>query len=757
MTPPPTVRPVSPFRGILPYRYVDREWFFGREPVVERLLAKVLLYRLTILFGDSGAGKSSVLSAGLTAALMKEDLRAERLRVRPLADAPFMLERIATTPAGNRDFLPSIFELPEGGDPGATSIAISLEQFREKAGAEYEQTPVLILDQFEELFTLFKAPESELQRKVMDAIFDVLRDTGSRTRVVIGIREDYFGKLEILAKRYPSVMDFRVQLLPLDAAGAKHAALGAFERDAGWPSHFTEGLAEEMVAELSGDTGLISNTQLQILCSRVWDKYASVAPEIGVEEYRQLGGMEGILGQFFNAATEKLGPTRPLAIKALGLLVTAEGTRDVVSDAKLYELLIEEGPRPVVEQVLDILDKQRLINRREQNGVRYNEVASEYLIVPLQKSVEEQRAEDALKQAEQLLADRRSEYERQLERERRKKQGLVSLMVLIVALATAGYKVYSAKVQSAFVAQSQLVRVRQNLQAKTQELEAVKGKTADQLRAIEIRDAVIRNQATQIQLLRLGAQGGTPVITPEPVRPSPPPPPLTAEETTTVVHTGATASREKRSPTVLKSIDILIGLVVILLMISLAVTALTQFVNSMINLRGRQLRLGLARLIRQISPDTTEEDARSIAFEVLMHPLIRGSGLNMVSPMGAVIHREELTGILIGLGTADSANAKAVAVRKLLNENGIADPAATANHVRRMSLELEKGNPGLSGSVRQNVALMQEADSDLVAKINAWFDPTMDRVTERFTSITRAITFGCALLVAGLVQLDSPW
>src|SRR5205823_1921978 len=92
---------------------------------------------------------------------------------------------------------------------------------------------------------------------------------------------------------------------------------------------------------------------------------------------------------------------------------------------------------------------------------------------------------------------------------------------------------------------------------------------------------------------------------------------------------------------------------------------------------------------------------------------------------------------------------------ELLQANGIADPAATLSNVRQLALELEKANPGLANDVRQNIALMEEAGSDLVAKINSWFDQTIDRVSERFTSITRGVTFACALLVAGVIQLDT--
>ncbi|MHA2276489.1 MAG: nSTAND1 domain-containing NTPase, partial [Candidatus Kariarchaeaceae archaeon] len=61
--------PFSPYRGIHPFRYVDHPYFFGREITVDGLLAKVLLHRLVILFGESGTGKSSIINAGLIPAL----------------------------------------------------------------------------------------------------------------------------------------------------------------------------------------------------------------------------------------------------------------------------------------------------------------------------------------------------------------------------------------------------------------------------------------------------------------------------------------------------------------------------------------------------------------------------------------------------------------------------------------------------------------------------------------------------------------
>lgn len=65
--------PPSPYRGILPFRYADRDRFFGWEREIKDLTAKILLYRLVVVFGESGAGKSSLLNAGIIPALQREE------------------------------------------------------------------------------------------------------------------------------------------------------------------------------------------------------------------------------------------------------------------------------------------------------------------------------------------------------------------------------------------------------------------------------------------------------------------------------------------------------------------------------------------------------------------------------------------------------------------------------------------------------------------------------------------------------------
>jgi hypothetical protein len=205
----------------------------------------------------------------------------------------------------------------------------------------------------------------------------------------------------------------------------------------------------------------------------------------------------------------------------------------------------------------------------------------------------------------------------------------------------------------------------------------------------------------------------------------------------------------------LKSIDILISLAVVMLVASMAVTVMTGWVTHFRNSRGRNLQQGLADLLVLLNSDFTKEVASKIAATLLTHPLIR----DKEDRMGSVIHREEFTKLLMELAAGNGPQRLEPAIQaelqKTLAANGIDDPAKTLENIRAVALQLEKSNPEFSTTVRTNLAILQGAESHLVAKINSWFDQTMDRVSQRFTFSTRTVTFVCGLLLAGVLQLDS--
>jgi hypothetical protein len=204
----------------------------------------------------------------------------------------------------------------------------------------------------------------------------------------------------------------------------------------------------------------------------------------------------------------------------------------------------------------------------------------------------------------------------------------------------------------------------------------------------------------------------------------------------------------------LKLLDVIIGVATVMLLYSMVVTVITQFITSVIRSRGRNLRNGIAGLLTQIEPGLDEKVAEGIATAVLEHPMIAGYW----GTLGTVIHREELTVLLMELASGQTpGNLSAIekaALNRLLANNNIPDPAATLSNIRDVALQLEQANPELASHVRRNMAILQEAKSEFVAKIHGWFDQTIDRVSQRFTVTAHGIAFVAALLVAFVVQLD---
>jgi hypothetical protein len=218
----------------------------------------------------------------------------------------------------------------------------------------------------------------------------------------------------------------------------------------------------------------------------------------------------------------------------------------------------------------------------------------------------------------------------------------------------------------------------------------------------------------------------------------------------------------------LQALDVLIGFTLVMLIVSMAVTMITQFISStLLNLRGKALRLGLTRLMALMDQGLKVDEAGRIIDHILRNPLVGQARLfGRGHDLATVIHREELIKLILDFavpGDAEKADEQDTPgeqalrnkLRASLKRNGISDPEAVLKKVRNAVLALERTSPHLSHSARLGQALLEYADSDYLSKFNSWFDQTVDRVSDMFTKRVWLVTACISLVLAFAVQLDS--
>src|SRR5262249_35103720 len=151
------------------------------------------------------------------------------------------------------------------------------------------------------------------------------------------------------------------------------------------------------------------------------------------------------------------------------------------------------------------------------------------------------------------------------------------------------------------------------------------------------------------------------------------------------------------------------GVSVVMLMVSLVITVLTQAITNLMQARGRNLLDGIASLLRQIDSGLPEEISRKIADGILTHPLVRSAG----AQYGVTVHREELIALLLQLASDDGAHRLETDAREqlcnLLRKNGVEHPTQTLANVRALVLQLEQAHPELSNHERYAAAFLKEA------------------------------------------------
>ena len=328
----------------------------------ERLLRLVTVYRGVMLYGESGSGKSSLVNAGVLPLAVDQGLSPERVRVQPREEEELVVERIIDDEAVG-SYLPSIFADGHGEESPRLVLSIEAFESRVRSGGGSAKS-VLVFDQFEEVLTLFDdANAATLRTSLVDMLVRLLREPVA-IKLLFSFREDYLGRINELFASCPELVDQSLRLAPPGAESLPTIIRGPFDQ---FPDDFARplspALVERIQAALADRFGAneISLSEVQTVCLRLWQ---ADDPETLLAEK----GVRGLLEDYLGEALEDLPPnTRAAAIGLLSEMVTAGGTRNVVSADDLVQRVHEKEKIPTrrLRGALAELEGEARLIRRE--------------------------------------------------------------------------------------------------------------------------------------------------------------------------------------------------------------------------------------------------------------------------------------------------------------------------------------------------------------------------------------------------------
>ncbi|HZN90283.1 MAG TPA: hypothetical protein VFB44_14990 [Thermoleophilaceae bacterium] len=325
--------PQDPFVGLRAFEASEWDRFFGRATWTRIVVGNLVASRLTLLYGESGVGKTSLLQAGV-----EHQLRA------PASNGAPRPRRSQLLPVVFRDWQgepvkPLIAAVWAGGGaegPPPESLSDALREVARARGARV----VLILDQFEE-YLLYHG-HHEGPGSLPSGLARVLEEPRLQAAVVISIREDALSRLDSLKRAVPRLFDNLLHLEPVDTAKASEAITGPIDwynsrQPAGRQVEIEQPLVDRILREVSGNRGEDANGEpavelayLQLVLERLWQEArAQGTTRLGTELLDRLpGGAEEIVRDHVRRAVQELeGEERDLAAEVFRYLVTPSGAK----------------------------------------------------------------------------------------------------------------------------------------------------------------------------------------------------------------------------------------------------------------------------------------------------------------------------------------------------------------------------------------------------------------------------------------------
>ena len=317
----------SPYVGLEPFSEADADFFFGRDRETRLIIANLRSSRMTLFYGASGVGKSSVLRAGVMRELReRQDVAARRrgpgdaARLVPFSVALFSAWRDGPPLAGLMEAVRLATERATRGQLDAWTTATSpIETLRSwTAGVG---SLLVVLDQFEEYFLYCPDEDLDDEYAFGGALPKILEDPSLPVNFVVALREDAWAKLDRFKGRIPELFANYLRLRHLDAASARRAIEGPIEAynaiapaDRGPAVTLEPRLVDAVLDEIAqmspdGDADSVETPFLQLVMDRLWDETAARGlRELRAETLDDLGGAESIVRAHLERSLTHLDP-----------------------------------------------------------------------------------------------------------------------------------------------------------------------------------------------------------------------------------------------------------------------------------------------------------------------------------------------------------------------------------------------------------------------------------------------------------------
>lgn len=344
---------VRPYKLLDYFGPDDTSIYFARERESLLLASLIHGHRLTVLYGASGTGKTSLLLAGVLPRLEATEPGYLVIYIRLLESPGEAIRRQVRRKLAGHD-------LPDHA---------SLVEFLDKAVARLGHPLVLLLDQFEEFFMRLGDAERVLFVRELGQLNDT-RDLA--VKVVICLREDWLAHMNEVRERIPEVFNVDMRLLPLTPEQARRAIIEPLDRIG---MDYAPEVVDRLLVDLcqahsdaeEGGDHLLMPPHLQLVCDALYEQVRTQdRVRIEMSDYAAVGEVNGVLANYVEDALRKHpAAQRAMARELLIALVSSQSTRYL---ADIAVAATESGTDPATaKEILERLVDQRLVRELDEH------------------------------------------------------------------------------------------------------------------------------------------------------------------------------------------------------------------------------------------------------------------------------------------------------------------------------------------------------------------------------------------------------